>query len=197
MQTNLLWTGREYYSWENCLVTTTHTGSIISSVIVGKYNEKLYRVDYNIKTNENWQTLYAEVQCQHNNQRKKLLLEGDGKGNWRLNGKPADQFKGCIDVDIPLTPFTNTLPVNRLKLAGGEERQIQVVYVDLLEQQTNPVKQKYIRLSNTAYHYENVPNDFEADIEVDELGFVVDYPSLFVRTARLKTNYPLALENDF
>ena len=68
-------------------------------------------------------------------------------------------------------------------------RRIQVIYLDLLEQKITPVKQKYTRLSKTEYHYENVPNDFEAKIEVDELGFVVDYPSLFVRSSKLNTNY--------
>jgi len=189
MQTNLLWTGLEYYSLENCLVTTTDIGSEINSAIIGQYEEKIYRVEYKVKTNQHWETIYAEVQCQHNNQREQLVFEGDGKGNWMMNGKRADQFSGCIDIDIPLTPFTNTLPINRLKLSPGEEYEIQVIYLDLLEQRIVPVTQKYIRLSKTEYHYENVPNDFEANIEVDELGFVANYPSLFVRTARLKTNY--------
>jgi uncharacterized protein len=189
MQTNLLWTGREYYSLENCLVNTTSHGSEINSIIVGKYEEKIYRVEYKIRTNSNWETVYAEVQSQHSDRKEKSIFEGDGKGNWFVDGQQAEQFDGCIDIDIPLTPFTNTLPINRLKLAQGDEQQIQVIYIDLLQRQITPVKQKYTRLSNTLYHYENVPNDFEAKIEVDELGFVVDYPSLFVRTAKLKTNY--------
>jgi hypothetical protein len=190
MQTNLLWTGREYYSLENCLVNTTDTGSEINSVIVGRYDEKIYRVEYNVKTNPQWETIYAEVHCQHNNRREQFVFESDAKGNWTMNGKQANQFSGCMDIDIPLTPFTNTLPINRLKLTQGEEHQIQVIYLNLLAEQIVPVNQKYIRLSKTEYHYENVPNDFEAKIEVDEMGFVADYPSLFVRTAKLKTNYP-------
>lgn len=189
MQTNLLWAGREYTSLENCLINTATIGSEINSVIIGKYDEKIYRVEYKIKTNPNWETLYVEVHSQHSNQRKQILLESDGKGNWRMDGKQADQFKGCIDIDIPLTPFTNTLPINRLKISQDEEHQIQVIYLDLLEPQIAPAKQKYTRLSKTEYHYENVPNNFEANIIVDELGFVVDYPSLFTRTAKLKTHY--------
>ncbi|WP_276373150.1 putative glycolipid-binding domain-containing protein [Chryseolinea sp. H1M3-3] len=189
MQSNLLWAGREYYSLENCLVNTTDEGSEIDSIIVGRYEEKIYRVAYKIKTNQHWETIYFEIHSQHSDQRKHILFESDGKGNWKVDGKHADQFKGCIDVDIPLTPFTNTLPINRLKFAPGEERQIQVIYVNLLEQQIIPVKQKYIRLSKNEYHYENIPNDFEAKIEVDELGFVDDYPSLFVRSAILMSNY--------
>lgn len=189
MQTNILWTGREYYSLENCLVNTIDTGSEINSTIIGKYEEKIYRVVYQIKTNQNWETVFCEINSQHSNQTEHLSFESDGKGNWVTNGKPADQFKGCIDIDIPLTPFTNTLPINRLKLAHGGEQQTKVIYFDVLKHQIKPVRQKYTCLSNTEYHYENVPNDFEAKIRVDELGLVVDYPSLFIRTASLKSNY--------
>ena len=63
------------------------------------------------------------------------------------------------------------------------------IYCDILAEQITPVWQKYTRLSDTAYHYENVPNDFEATIEVDEFGLVVDYPELFVRTAATTTSY--------
>lgn len=190
MQKNILWTGREYYSLENCLVNTTDFGTVINSIIIGKYEGKIYQVEYQIRTNQNWETVFFEVKSQHSNQKNYLSFEGDGRGNWLTNGKQSDQFKGYIDIDIPLTPFTNTLPINRLKLAVGEEQEIKVIYIDLLEHQIKLVRQKYIRLSNSEYHYENVPNDFEAKITVDEEGLVVDYPSLFIRTASLKTNYP-------
>jgi len=190
MQTNLLWTGREYYSLENCLVNTTDIGSEIESTIIGRYDEQIYKVEYKIITNEYWETSRVDIQWRHTNQREQVVFfESDTKGNWTMNGQPAHKFKGCIDVDIPLTPFTNTLPINRLKLKQDQEHQIQVIYLDLLAQQIMPVRQKYIRLSDKEYHYENVPNDFEAKIEVDESGFVVDYPSLFVRTAKLMSDY--------
>jgi hypothetical protein len=64
-----------------------------------------------------------------------------------------------------------------------------VIYLDLLAQEVSPVRQKYTRLSQLEYQYENVPNDFEAKIQVDESGLVVDYPSLFVRSAERKTTY--------
>jgi hypothetical protein len=191
MQTNLLWTGREYHSLENCLVNVTATGAEITSTIIGHYEEKIYKIEYRIKTNQNWGTVFFEIDSRHSNQIQLIRFEGDGKGNWMSNGKKATKFKGCIDIDIPLTPFTNTLPIKRLHLNRNEAQEIRVIYCDLLEQQIKPVRQKYTCLSNTAYHYENVPNDFEATIRVDESGFVVDYPSLFVRTAVLKTDYHL------
>ena len=189
MQENLLWTGREYYSLENCLVKVTTKGAEITSVIIGLYEEKIYRVEYLIKTNQNWETIFFEITSRHSNQTESIRLEGDGKGNWLRDDKHADQFAGCVDIDIPLTPFTNTLPIRRLKLSQNQTQIIKVIYCDLLEQQIKPVQQKYTRLSKTEYHYENIPNDFAATIQVDESGLVVDYPSLFVRTAVLKTNY--------
>ena len=189
MQTNILWTGREYYSLENCLVNNTASGGEINSIIIGQYEEKIYRVEYIIKTNKNWETIFVEINARHNNNTQLIRLEGDGNGNWNHNGKKADLFNGCLDVDIPLTPLTNTLPISRLHLNQNETQEIKVIYCDLLEQQIKPVRQKYTRLSESRYQYENVPNDFEAIIQVDESGLVVDYPSLFVRTAAVKTDY--------
>jgi uncharacterized protein len=196
MQTNLLWTGREYYSLENCLVDESPAGTEINSTIVGKYEEKIYKVDYLIKTNQRWETILLEINSRHSDKTQTIRLEGDGKGNWRGYDGKASQFRGCIDVDIPLTPFTNTLPVKRLKLKQDQSQEIQVIYCDLLNGQISPVRQKYTCLSKTRYQYENVPNDFEATIEVDEAGLVVDYPFLFYRTAAIMTNYPIPHSNE-
>lgn len=171
------------------MVEVTTTGSETRSTVIGYYEKKMYKVDYLIRTNRNWETVGVEIESRHSNQTQSIRLEADGKGNWLSNGKRADLFAGCIDVDISLTPFTNTLPINRLRLRQGQTQEIRVVYCNLLEHQLQAVRQKYTRLSDTEYRYENVPNDFEATILADESGFVVDYPGLFVRTVALKTNY--------
>ncbi|HEX6432499.1 MAG TPA: putative glycolipid-binding domain-containing protein [Niastella sp.] len=189
MQTNILWTGREYYSLENCLINESVSGVEISSIIIGHYEEKIYNVEYHIKTNTHWETIFFEIISRHSNQTQAISYESDGKGNWTKAGQPLVLFNGCIDIDIPLTPFTNTLPIRRLKLQPHQTREIQVLYCDLLQLQIMPVHQKYTCVSATEYHYENIPNDFEANIQVDGSGFVVDYPSLFVRRAALETHY--------
>lgn len=195
MQSNLLWRGQEYDSLENCLVNTTENGTEITSAIVGSYGETIYRVEYRIKASPEWETVFFEIRSQHSDQINCYRYESDGKGNWLSEGKPAPQFEGCMDIDISLSPFTNTLAINRLKLSQNEAREIQVIYLDLLGQQIFPVRQKYTRLSETNYKYENVPNDFEAIITVDEMGLVLDYPQLFVRKIRLISSYSKNLDN--
>ena len=189
MQTNILWTGREYYSLENCLVKNSKSGSQITSTIIGCYEEKIYNVTYRIETNQNWKTRFVKINCQHNNRTQLIELKSEGNGNWLMNGVKSELLNGCLDVDIPLTPFTNTLPIRRLKLSPGHSQEIKVIYCDLLNHEIKPVYQRYTCLSSSKYHYENVPNDFEATILVDESGLVIDYPSLFVRTKALETNY--------
>ena len=189
MQINILWAGLEYNSLENCLVKLTHEGTHINSTIVGEYESKIYTVVYRLITNENWETICMDIEWQHSNKKESQKFESDGTGNWIVNGKAASQFKDCIDVDLSLSPFTNSLPINRLKLGTGESCQISVIYFDLLRDEIGPAHQNYTKLSSRKFKYENLPNDFEAEVSVDDSGLVVDYPKLFVRRAALQIRY--------
>ena len=159
-------------------------GIQVSSSVNGNYEGLEFSAQYNIRINPAWETLKATIQSVINGKERIITVEGDSEGSWLLNGKPAPQFNGCIDIDIPLTPFTNTLPIRRLKMADQEKQLIKVLYLDVLEQTETALTQQYQRLSHNKYHYQNVPNDFEAVITIDENGFVVDYPVLFKRIKR-------------
>ena len=189
MQKNILWTGVEYHSLKNCILITTGKGSEAASTIIGTYGETIYKADYEIRTNKKWGTVFFEIKTQLNNKTATINYKSDGKGNWLKNGKAVKILNGCIDIDFSLTPFTNTLAINWLKLSEKKEQVIKVLYVDILGRQTKAVKQKYTRLSKTGYKYENVPNDFQAILSVDELGLMVKYPGLFKRTGIVKSNY--------
>jgi uncharacterized protein len=160
MQANILWTGREYYSLEkfhsleNCICDFGDKGNRIESTIVGFYRQQLYKVEYVIETNARWETTSVILSSQLNGKRSVHRYDGDGKGNWKKDGKSVSDFNGCIDVDISITPFTNTLPIRRLGLAVHESAEITVMYLDILQQDFKPVRQKYDRRSGTEYKYE-------------------------------------------
>src|SRR4051794_30981500 len=132
MQTNILWAGQEYHSLENCVVETSAAGAEITSTIIGSYKKKIYKTEYCIRSNPNWATVFLEITSRQSNKFHFIRLEGDGEGTWTRSGKILKQFKGCIDVDISLTPFTNSLPINRLNLTENESQEIQVIYLDVL-----------------------------------------------------------------
>lgn len=184
MHTNLLWEASDHISLENCVVEIDEVENKVSSIVIGVWEGQIFKVEYQIKTNHQWKTLYLDVRAKIGTNTESFVFYGDGSGNWHANGQPLEAFKGCIDVDLPITPFTNTLPVNRLHLAHNENALIKVIYIDILVHEIKPVTQKYTRLSDRKYKYENVPNDFEAVISVDESGFVTDYPGLFNRVSR-------------
>jgi hypothetical protein len=188
MDAEILWESGEYHSTEKCHWRDTGSGAEIRSSVEVMQNGTVHCVEYHIKTNENGETLYFHVANRHDHLIEHFIFKGDGKGNWESNHRGIDDFSGCIDIDMSITPSTNSLPIQRLNLPVGEEAEIQVLYVDILKNTLVPVKQKYTRLSEHEYKYENVPNDFETTIRVDESGFVTDYPGLFVRKAFDRTS---------
>ncbi|HYI79161.1 MAG TPA: putative glycolipid-binding domain-containing protein [Chryseolinea sp.] len=184
MQTNILWKGLEYHSLENCVLTKIKSGWSINSTIVGAYDKKIYKVEYVIKANDKWETIYLNLTTELAGSKRDFIFLGDGNGNWTNNGIPKAEFEGCVDVDISLTPFTNSLPIKRLLWETNKSRQIKVLFVDVLGGAVIPVQQRYTKLSNAEFRFENVPNDFEAVITVDDLGLVLNYPELFIQTDR-------------
>lgn len=111
-------------------------------------------------------------------------LASDGAGHWRDGGGATlPDLDGAIDVDLPVTPFTNTLPIRRLGLGAGQSADLKVAYVMLLpEPRVVPDPQRYVCLEpGRRYRYDSLDSDFVREIEVDEDGLVTLYPGLFRR----------------
>ncbi len=180
MKTISLWKAIEYNSLENCVLTRNKNGLEVNSVIIGYSDKKIFRADYFLKINPVWEIFFAEIKFHSAGTTINYTLEKTAERGWLLNDKEQHQFNDCIDIDITLSPFTNTLPVNRLRFQEGQEH-IKVIYFDLLSGEVKPVLQCYTRLSAFQYKFENVPNDFEAVLDVDNNGLVINYPRLFKR----------------
>jgi uncharacterized protein len=178
---HMRWRSKEYGSLEECRLLTKEDAIEVDSVINGSYDHNNFSVRYTIITNLNWETIHFSVSSEVNGKQRTISCSSDGKGNWSENGKTLPGFAGCTDIDIPLTPFTNTLPINRLGLELNAAAKIKVLYIDVLQQKETALHQRYTRIAAGKYKYENVPNDFEAMISVDGDGFVTDYPGLFSR----------------
>jgi len=147
----------------------------------------MYSVDYGVQVNDAWQVERFTVNHEVNG--LPTTVTGERQNDkWNINGYIDPDYDGFDFIDITLTPFTNTLPIRNLQLQTGEEREIDVLYLEILENAVRPVRQKYRRVSENTYHYENIPNDFGADIQVDGFGLVTFYPTLFERIATNDTD---------
>jgi uncharacterized protein len=84
-------------------------------------------------------------------------------------------------VDLSITPFTNTLPIRRLRLSVGESADIATAYLAFPRLTISPDLQRYTRVSSNEYRYESLDSDFVREIVVDSNGLVITYPGLFRR----------------
>jgi uncharacterized protein len=183
----IIWKGIVYNSLEYFKLFRQEEIFVAKSKIIGAYENKIYSVEYSLGIDNGWKIFSFDIECEINNIKGKF--NGERKDDiWKINETINPIYTDFDFVDISLTPFTNTLPIRNLNLTGGQEKEIDVIYVNVLDNYIKPVKQKYRKNLDKTYRYENVPNDFEAEISVDELGLVITYPSLFERVSDYQKN---------
>ena len=113
---------------------------------------------------------------------RETVLISDGEGRWTVDGEPASQLDGLIDVDLEASACTNTLPIHRLALSLGEVTAAPAAYVRALDLSVARLDQAYRRLDERCYDYTSEA-DFRAVLEYDTAGLIVDYPGIAVRFA--------------
>jgi uncharacterized protein len=103
----------------------------------------------------------------------------DSDQRWRLNGIEQPIVAGCLDVDLSFTPATNFLAIRRLGLAIGQAADVTAAWLRFPELTLEPLAQRYARQGERHYRYESDGGNFVADLAVDEMGFVTQYPQLW------------------
>src|SRR5450432_362956 len=151
-------------------------------------------IDYEIKLDDGYDIKPVLLKSFHGDSFELNLVQKNKKW-FDSSGNHLIEFDGCDDIDIALTPFTNTIPINRLRLKLGECRDINVIYIDPEEKSVNKIQQRYTHIESKKYRYENLCSTFASDVYVDSDGIVFDYPGLWERidpknpAADLKTTW--------
>lgn len=173
----LMWSALAWPATEHLALRSDATGVVADGVVVA-LDERPTRLAYRLECGPDWTTRRLEL-SPHGE--PGLVLHRRDDGRWYDDtGVGRPELDGCVDVDIALTPFTNTLPIRRLGLAVGASADVRMVYVQLehgLAVSTDD--QHYTRLGADTYRFRS--GDFTADLTVDGDGVVTDYPGLFRR----------------
>lgn len=152
-----------------------------NGTINGCLDGQPFSIQYEIEITTDWKVSSFFIR-RNGIESTELKLTSDLNGHWfDKDGNHVDAFDNCIDIDISLTPFTNTLPVRRLNFEKGEKKTLHMLYIKLPEFELQKLTQHYTKLDNRLYLYENAVSGFRAELPLDEHGIVKDYPGIFTR----------------
>jgi hypothetical protein len=182
----VMWTPWDGRGLQHLRLRIGESGIEADGVVIGEEGGIAFRARYVIRCDPGWKT--REMIVDPLDGRDRLHFHSDGNGNWSdASGLAIPELKGCTDVDLSATPFTNTLPIRRLDLREGESAEIIVVYVDVPDVRLDTSRQRYTCLERNAdgglYRYEDAGlfRGFTADLPVEASGLVLDYPGIFRR----------------
>lgn len=170
-------------SFELARLGRGEAGPEITGTVLAVEGGSPLRVDYRIACDDAWRTRSVELTQIHAGRCRTLRLDHDGAGGWQRDGMPADGLAGCSDVDLGISPSTNALPINRLRLEPGRVGAIRAAWVRFPGLEVVPAEQTYERLEEQRYRYRSLTSGFEAEVEVDDDGLPVDYAGIWRRIA--------------
>jgi hypothetical protein len=177
------WTPVGNSGFEHLQLRAEDGGYVARSILLGIEGETPFRLHYKIKADQHWRTRKLWLRAVTPFSAREQTLRSDGRGNWRNDdGMDLPALRDCLDVDITVTPFTNTLPINRLQLIRRQSVDIRVVYVLAPSLAISASAQRYSRRgADPDIFFESPAHDFTALLPIDGDGLVLDYPQLFRR----------------
>jgi hypothetical protein len=172
------WSGKGI---EHSVVRCAEESNSADGVVICTTDDQHFGARYQIRCDGSWTLERACIQIV--GEQRKLELISDGRGKWTdASGNPLPALDGAIDMDLSVSPFTNTLPIRRLRLPKGSSAEIRAAYVHFPDLAIVSDSQRYTCLEPLRrYRYESLDSDFVSEIEVDEEGLVITYPGLFKR----------------
>jgi hypothetical protein len=177
---NFLIDGRDY-----CGLWHSAEGWLLKGTVVGVLKDhRPLLASYEIQCDENWFTHRVQVDRTLGNDVKTLSLSVEKCSVWRSTGQELREVQGCNDVDLAVTPATNTLPIRRLNLQVGSSESVIAAWVKFPELTVQPLSQRYTRVAQNTYRYES-NTGFSAEIVVDDLGLVTAYSGGWERIGSL------------
>jgi uncharacterized protein len=139
------------------------------------------KVLYHVACDATWRTRGVSVRFWQGRMGRRLSATVQEDGRWQISGRARIDLQGCTDADLEISPSTNTIPIRRLGLPIGGSQELRAAWVRFPQLTIEPSRQRYTRLAEDRYRFENVDSGFSAEITVDEVGLVLHYPGLWGR----------------
>jgi hypothetical protein len=160
-------------------------GARLDGQVAAVEEGEAWAVRYEVAVDERWRTREARVASLAEDGAAEVVLEADGAGRWRVDGRPAPHLDGCLDVDLEASVSTNALPVHRLALTVGAGAEAPAAYVRAPGLAVERLEQRYDRMPDDAgrlrFAYAAPRFAYRGELAYDPAGLVLDYPGLAER----------------
>jgi uncharacterized protein len=173
----VLWQDVQTGALDRCRLDVGPDGLRLSGVVLTPAHGTPLDVRYLVEAGPDGLTRRVELELDGGATRRVLLA--DGVGHWAWEGGPElAGVAGSLDVDLTVTPATNTLPIRRLAaLDVGQAADLHMAWVQFPDLEVLPSAQRYERLAADRWRF--AAGGFQADLLVDPEGLVLDYGGLF------------------
>jgi hypothetical protein len=154
---------------ERCTLRERPAGADLSGTALVDFNGKPAEVRWSVEVDDKWVTRRADVQLDLAGATRVRALTHDGNGAWQLDGKDRPDLAGCLDVDLGVTPATNTLPIRRVDASAD----VDAAWMQFPSLEVARLSQRYERLGDRRWRYS--AGAFKAMLETTADGLVVRY----------------------
>lgn len=162
-------------------------GYTVSGREVGVDDNGPWSCEFSVVLDSLWRSRSVHVDVLDRTGRRSLRMASVGSGKWFREGELQPALTSCDDVDLTVTPSTNTLPIRRLGLARGERATIDVVFITVPDLSVTRSAQLYRRDADVdglaVYRFESPELNARHRLTVDDDGIVVDYEAFAARVA--------------
>ena len=183
--------------WRNLLVpgmdccTLQHIsqGWRLEGSVVQLFEGQPGKASYQVECDDLWRTRAVLTELDIGGVHRSLHLTV-AEGHWYAGPEEQIALRNCVDIDLGLTPATNTLPIRRATLAIGEHRDVVAAWISFPALRIEPLFQRYTRLEAMRYRYETFDNGdmsgepaFSVELSVDHDGLVQEYSGWWERVS--------------
>ncbi|MYL72307.1 hypothetical protein GLW00_15790 [Halobacillus litoralis] len=185
MEQRVMWNHLESAGAEHLTLRTFTNHMEVQGTVLLVDQGVPHHLSYELKLGLDWKT--KKVKVYQDQEREPFVVQAENQDKWWINGKYDENLDGATNVDMTITPFSNTLPINRVTWHVGERRTFKMVFIDVLRKEVCPLLQVYTYLGdNDGYRiFQYRCRDYETALVIDEQGWVVEYPGVFERRALL------------